>query len=98
MIFEGIYAIYDQDINHYFDIKVFVDTPKDECLTRRLLRDINERGRSLESVINQWRVDVSPMYDQFIEPSKKNADLVIMTTRENSVAVQTIMNWILQKV
>ncbi|AJQ45253.1 cytidine kinase [Ureaplasma diversum] len=98
VIFEGIYAIYDQSINDYFDIKIFVDTPKDECLTRRLLRDINDRKRSLESVIKQWRDDVSPMYDKFIEPSKKNADLVIMTIRENSVAVQTIMNWILKKV
>nr|WP_318031999.1 uridine kinase [Ureaplasma parvum] len=71
IVFEGIYAIYDDIINQIADLKIFIETPKDECLIRRILRDVNERNRSFESVISQWRSTVSPMYDQFVEPSKK---------------------------
>lgn len=73
------------------DIKVFVDTDADLRLARRILRDVRERGRSMESVIDQYTTTVKPMHEEFVEPSKKYADVIIPEGGFNSVAVQMLI-------
>ena len=73
------------------DIKVFVDTDADVRLARRILRDVRDRGRSMESVINQYTTTVKPMHEEFVEPSKKYADVIIPEGGFNSVAVQMLI-------
>ena len=73
------------------DIKVFVDTDADIRLSRRILRDVQERGRSMESVITQYTTTVKPMHEEFVEPSKKYADMIIPEGGFNSVAVSMII-------
>ena len=73
------------------DIKVFVDTDADIRLSRRILRDVQERGRSMESVISQYTTTVKPMHEEFVEPSKKYADVIIPEGGFNSVAVAMII-------
>ena len=77
VILEGILLLTDERVRQLADISVFVDTPLDICFIRRLQRDMEERGRSLQSVIDQYRATVRPMFLQFIEPSKQYADIVI---------------------
>ncbi|MDE6473321.1 MAG: uridine kinase [Ureaplasma sp.] len=77
IILEGIYAIYDKELNNKSFLKIFVETAKDECLARRIERDLKQRGRDIESILYQWRSVVRPMYDQFIEPLKLTADIII---------------------
>jgi uridine kinase len=69
------------------DIKVFVDTDADERLMRRITRDISERGRSVESVLRQYQETVKPMHEQFVEPSKKYADIIIPRGGENTTGI-----------
>ena len=73
------------------DIKVFVDTDADIRLARRILRDVKERGRSMESVIGQYTTTVKPMHEEFVEPSKKYADVIIPEGGFNSVAVAMLI-------
>ena len=73
------------------DIKVFVDTNADIRLARRILRDVQNRGRSMESVIRQYLETVKPMHDEFVEPSKRHADVIIPEGGFNSVAVQMLI-------
>ena len=73
------------------DIKVFVDTDADLRLARRILRDVRERGRSMESVIDQYTTTVKPMHEEFVEPSKRYADVIIPEGGFNSVAVQMLI-------
>lgn len=75
IIFEGILALYDEDIRKLMRFKYFVDTPPDECVLRRIDRDIKERGRTLESVSEQWRTQVKPMFEKFVEPTKGYANI-----------------------
>lgn len=96
IILEGIYALYNEKLNALADLKVFIETPKDECLIRRLTRDIYERGRNFDSVVQQWRETVSPMYDQFIEPSKRNANVTIVWNKNNRVALNLVKTWLQQ--
>lgn len=77
IIFEGIYAIFDSKLNELADLKLFIETDLDECLIRRIERDTKQRGRSLESIIEQWRNFVKPMYVQFIYPLRMIADMII---------------------
>ncbi|MDE6289256.1 MAG: uridine kinase [Ureaplasma sp.] len=77
IILEGIYAIYDKELNNKSFLKIFVETAKDECLARRIERDLKHRGRTVDSILHQWREIVRPMYDQFIEPLKLTADIII---------------------
>ena len=69
-----------------FDYKIFVDTDADERILRRILRDVKERGRSLDSVIDQYLTTVKPMHEAFVEPSKRNADIIVPNGGENSTA------------
>ncbi|MBU2970788.1 uridine kinase [Pseudoalteromonas sp. C2R02] len=96
IIVEGILLLSDEKLCEEFNIKVFIDTPLDICLMRRMQRDIEERGRSLPSVIEQYQATVRPMFYQFIEPSKQNADLVVTRGGKNRVAIDLIKSKITQ--
>ena len=74
------------------DIKIFVDTDSDERILRRIQRDVIERGRSIESVISQYRDTVKPMHEQFIEPTRKYADIIIPHGGRNTIAIEMLMN------
>lgn len=76
------------------DIKVYVDTDADIRLVRRLLRDVQERGRTLDSVVSQYMNTVKPMHEQFVEPSKKNVDIIIPEGGLNTVALQMLLRQI----
>ena len=73
------------------DIKVFVDTDADVRILRRIVRDVKERGRSLDSVISQYLTTVKPMHEQFVEPSKRRADIIIPEGGENLVALEMLI-------
>jgi len=90
IIVEGILIFENKDLLDLFDIKVFIDTDADVRIIRRILRDVRERGRSLDSVINQYLTTVKLMHEQFVEPSKKNADIIIPEGGYNSVALQML--------
>ena len=76
ILVDGILLLVEPKIREILDIKIFLDTPADIRILRRLHRDINERGRTVESVINQYLATVRPMHEQFVEPSKQYADLI----------------------
>lgn len=90
IILEGLFALYNPEIRAMEDIKVFVDTCADVRFIRRLKRDMVERKRSLDSVINQYLTTVKPMHDQFIEPSKVYADVIIPEGKTNEVGIDLI--------
>lgn len=95
VIVEGILVLTQPELRDLFDIKIYVDTDSDERLIRRLKRDICERGRDLNEVLDRYQNTLKPMHQQFIEPSKTYADIIIPTHRHNSVAVdivKTIIN------
>ncbi len=89
---EGILIFENKTLCSQMDIKIFVDTDADVRLIRRIKRDVAKRGRSLESVLNQYLSSVKPMHEQFVEPSKKNADLVVLEGGKNLVALEMIMD------
>jgi uridine kinase len=88
---EGILVLYEPELRKRIDIKLFVDTPADIRFVRRLMRDIKSRGRSVESVIEQYVTTVRPMHEEFVEPSKRHADLIIPEGGENMVAIDAII-------
>ena len=95
VIVEGILILTHPEIRDLFDIKIFVHADSDERLIRRLKRDIAERGRDLDEVLNRYQTTLKPMHQQFIEPTKEFADLIIPNNRYNTVAidiVRTIIN------
>lgn len=87
IIVEGILILEDERIRDLMDIKIFVDTDADIRILRRLTRDIQERGRTLESVIDQYLTVVRPMHNQFVEPTKRYADIIIPEGGQNHVAI-----------
>jgi uridine kinase len=91
IILEGILIFYDERLRDLLDIKIFVDTDSDIRLVRRIIRDINERGRTIESVLNQYMKTVRPAHEQFIEPTKKFADIIIPEGGENLVAIDIMV-------
>ncbi len=91
IIVEGILILADVTLRNLIDIKIYVDTDDDERLLRRLRRDIIERGRSIESVINQYIHSVKPMHLEFVEPSKRWADVIIPRGGENHVAIDMVL-------
>lgn len=91
VILEGILILSDEPIRDMLDIKVYVDTDDDIRIIRRIERDTQERGRSLESIITQYLTGVKPMYHQFIEPTKRYADLIVPEGGENSVAIDLLV-------
>lgn len=91
VIVEGILVLAEPELRKRIDIKLFVDTPADIRFVRRLMRDISSRGRSVESVIEQYVTTVRPMHEEFVEPSKRYADLIIPEGGENLVAIDAII-------
>lgn len=91
IILEGILILEDKRIRDLLDIKIFVDTDADVRIIRRVERDINERGRTLDSVINQYLTTVRPAHLQFIEPSKRYADIIIPEGGYNKVAIDLMV-------
>lgn len=91
IIVEGILILEDPGIRELLDIKIYVDTDADVRIIRRLVRDINERGRTVDSVINQYLNVVRPMHMQFIEPTKRYADIIIPEGGHNKVAIDIIV-------
>ncbi|WP_101844370.1 uridine kinase [Halobacillus sp. Marseille-P3879] len=87
IIVEGILVLEDERLRDLMDIKVFVDTDADVRIIRRMMRDINERGRTLDSVIDQYINVVRPMHLQFVEPTKRYADIIIPEGGQNHVAI-----------
>ncbi|WP_027623325.1 uridine kinase [Clostridium lundense] len=96
IIVEGILVLEEKDLRDLLDIKIYVDTDADVRIIRRLVRDINERGRTVDSVINQYLNVVRPMHMQFIEPSKRYADIIIPEGGHNKVAIDVIVGNIRQ--
>lgn len=90
IILEGILLLTDEHIRNEIDMSIFVDAPLDICFIRRLQRDMEERGRTLESVINQYRTTVRPMFLQFVQPSKQYADIVVPRGGKNRVAINIL--------
>ena len=91
IILEGILILEDPRLRDLMDIKVFADTDADERLMRRILRDTQERGRTVESVLNQYVTTVKPMHEQFVEPSKKYADIIMPEGGQNEVAIDIVI-------
>jgi uridine kinase len=91
VIVEGILIFVDKELRDLMDIKIFVDTDADERLLRRLRRDLLERGRSIESVMEQYTTTVKPMHLEFVEPSKRWADVIIPKGGENFVAIDMVV-------
>ncbi len=92
IIVEGFMIYENAELRELMDIKVFVDTDADERLIRRIIRDVNERGRSLESVITQYTNTVKPMHELFVEPFKKYADVIIPRGGLNDVAIDMLIH------
>lgn len=90
IVLDGILLFNDPSLRQLMDIKIFVDTPLDICLLRRIQRDIVERGRTIDSVLDQYQKTVRPMYLQFIEPSKRYADIIIPHGGKNFIAIDII--------
>ena len=91
IVFEGILALFDPNLRQLFDLKVFVDTDADIRLTRRLQRDVTERGRSYDSILHQYMTTVRPSHEQFIEPSKRHADVIFPEGGHNHAALDVLV-------
>ena len=91
VIVEGILIFQNPELRRLLDIKIFVETDADVRILRRALRDVRDRGRSLESVVTQYLSTVKPMHEQFVEPSRKYADIVVLEGGHNLVALDMIM-------
>jgi len=97
MIVEGILILTNPDIRKMLDIKIYVQTDSDERLIRRLKRDIAERGRNLDEVLDRYQNTLKPMHIQFIEPTKEFADIIIPNNRYNNVAVEIVQTIIKER-
>jgi len=97
MIVEGILILTNPELRDLFDIKIFVHADTDERLIRRLKRDITERGRDINEVLNRYQTTLKPMHDQFIEPMKEYADIIIPNNKYNTVAVNIVRTIINEK-
>ncbi len=91
LVVEGLFVLEDEKLRNLLDIKIFVDTPADVRFIRRLVRDVRDRGRSLDSVVNQYLNTVRIMHDQFVEPSKRYADVIIPEGGKNKVAIDLLI-------
>lgn len=97
MIVEGILLLTNRELRELFDVKIFIHTDSDERLIRRLKRDMNERGRDLNEVLDRYQNTLKPMHQQFIEPSKEFADIIIPYNHHNVVAVDMVQRIIKQQ-
>ncbi len=92
IVVEGILIFHEKRLRDLMDIKIYVDADADVRILRRILRDVKERGRSLDSVIGQYLTTVKPMHEAFVEPSKRYADIIIPKGGQNQVALDMVMN------
>lgn len=92
IVIEGILIFENETLRNLMDMKVFVDTDADIRFIRRMLRDVNERSRSIESIVEQYTTTVKPMHDEFVEPSKRYADVIIPRGGQNEVALSMLIN------
>ncbi len=90
IMIEGILIFENKELRDLMDIKIFVDTDADERLMRRIIRDMKYRGRTIESIITQYQTTVKPMHEEFVEPSKKYADIIIPRGGENKAAMEIL--------
>lgn len=97
IIIEGILLLENIRLCNLLDIKIYVDTDADVRILRRIMRDVNERGRSLDSVVKQYQETVKPMHEQFVEPYKRRADIIVPEGGYNSVALDVIISSINHK-
>ena len=91
VLVEGILIFENKELCELMDIKVFVDADADVRILRRIVRDVRDRGRSLESVVNQYLSTVKPMHEKYVEPSKRNADIIVPEGGHNKVALELLM-------
>lgn len=94
IIVEGILILYHEELRDLFDLKVFVDADADDRLIRVIARDIVERGRSVNKVMERYALTVKPMHEQFIEPSKRHADIIVPQGGENHIAIDILKKYI----
>lgn len=98
MIVEGILILTNPELRDMFDIKIYVHADSDERLIRRLKRDIAERGRDMEEVLSRYQTTLKPMHEQFIEPTKAHADIIIPNDKYNTVAIDVVRAVINQRI
>lgn len=92
LVIDGILLFENKELRDEMDIKIFVDTDADVRILRRIIRDVKKRGRSLESVVDQYLATVKPMHEMYVEPSKKYADIIIPEGGKNPVAMEMLMD------
>lgn len=97
IIIEGILLLENIELCNLLDIKIYVDTDADVRILRRIMRDVKERGRSLDSVVEQYQSTVKPMHEQFVEPYKRRADIIVPEGGYNTVALDVIIGCINHK-
>ena len=96
VLLEGLFVLYDEGLREMLDMRVFVDTDADTRLARRIRRDVAERGRDVARVLDQYEATVKPSYDQYVQPTKRHADIVIPRGAENEVAIDLVTGKIAQ--
>lgn len=94
IIVEGILIFAEPELCDLFDLKVFVDADADERILRRIMRDVKKRGRTLDSVVAQYRTTVKPMHEAFVEPSKRRADLIVPEGGKNLAALEMLFRYV----
>ncbi len=94
IIVEGFLLFVEKRLTDLFDFRIFVDTDADVRILRRILRDVNERGRTLDSVISQYLNTVKPMHEAFVEPSKRKADLIVPEGGKNDAALEVLVRYV----
>lgn len=92
LLIDGILIFENKELCNEMDIKIFVDTDADVRILRRIIRDVKKRGRSLESVVDQYLTTVKPMHEMYVEPSRKNADIIIPEGGQNVVALEMVID------
>jgi len=97
VIVEGIFALYYDQIYKLYGLSVYVDAESDIRFIRRLRRDVRERGRTMESVIDQYLQTVKPMHDAYVEPTKRRADIIVPKGGHNDKAIEVVVNYIFKK-
>ena len=100
IVLEGILLLTNPELRSLFHASIYMDAPLDICLIRRLLRDVEERGRTMDSVLEQYQTTVRPMFMQFIEPSKQYADIIVPRGGKNRIAIEMLkseINRLLQR-
>ena len=94
IVVEGILIFADSKLRDLMDVKIFVVTDADVRILRRIVRDVKARGRTLDSVVTQYLTTVKPMHEQFVEPSKRKADLIVPEGGRNEVALDMLIKWV----